>query len=44
MINARHENMPNDRINKAVQKATSNDDNTQYDEMRMKALLIMEYF
>ncbi len=34
MINARHENMPNDRINKALQKATSHDDNTQYDEIR----------
>ena len=36
--------MPNDRINKALLKATSNEDNTQYDEMRMKALLTMEYF
>ena len=34
MINARHENMPNDRINKALQKATSHDYNTQYDEIR----------
>ena len=38
MINARHENMPNDRINKALQKATSNDDNTQYDEMRYEGI------
>ena len=38
MINARHENMPNDRINKALQKATSSDDNTQYDEMRYEGI------
>ena len=38
MINARHENMPNDRINKALQKATSNDDNTQYYEMRYEGI------
>ena len=39
MINARHENMPNDRINKALQKATSSDDNTQYDEMRYEGIV-----
>ena len=38
MINARHENMPNDRINKALQKATSSDDNTHYDEMRYEGI------
>ena len=38
MINARHENMPNDRINKALLKATSNDDNTHYDEMRYEGI------
>ena len=30
--------MPNDRINKAVQKANSNDDNTQYDEIRYEGV------
>ena len=38
MINARHENMPNDKINKALQKATSNDDNTHYDEIRYEGI------
>ena len=38
IINAKHENMPNDRINKAVQKAHSNDDNTQYDEIRYEGV------
>ena len=38
IINARNENMPNDRINKALLKATSNEDNTQYDEMRYEGI------
>lgn len=38
VINARHENMPNDKINKALQKAASNDDNTQYDEIRYEGI------
>ena len=39
IINARHENMPNDRISKALQKATSNDDNTQYNEIRYEVIV-----
>ena len=38
IINARHENMPNDRINKAIQKANSNEDSTQYDEIRYEGI------
>ena len=38
MINARHENMPNDKINKALQNANTNDDNTQYDEIRYEGI------
>ena len=34
IINARNENMPNDRINKAIQKGSSNEDNTNYQEIR----------
>ena len=34
IINARHENMPNDRINKAIQKGSSNDENETYQEIR----------
>ena len=38
IINARHENMPNDRINKAIQKANSNEDSTHYDEIRYEGI------
>ncbi len=38
IINARHENMPNDKINKALQKANSNEDSTQYDEIRYEGV------
>ncbi len=34
IINARHENMPNDRINKAIQKGSSNDQTNDYQEIR----------
>ncbi len=34
IINAKSENMPNDRINKAIQKASSNDDIGNFDEIR----------
>ena len=37
IINARHENMPNDRINKAT-KSNSNEDSTQYDEIRYEGI------
>ena len=44
IINARHENMPNDRINKALQKANSNEDSTQYTEMRYEGIGINGIF
>tara|TARA_A100001015_G_scaffold273180_1_gene328416 strand:- start:2856 stop:3614 length:759 start_codon:yes stop_codon:yes gene_type:complete len=34
IINARHENMPNDKINKAIQKGSSGDENNTYQEIR----------
>ena len=38
IINARHENMPNDRINKALQKGTSNDEGNNYEEIRYEGI------
>ena len=38
IINARHENMPNDKINKAIQKASSSEDNNNFDEIRYEAI------
>ena len=38
IINARHENMPNERIKKAIQKASSNEDNNNYDEIRYEGI------
>lgn len=34
IINARHENMPNDKINKAIQKGSSSDENNNFQEVR----------
>ena len=44
MINARHENMPNDRINKALQKQLLMKIILSMMKCGMKALLTMEYF
>ena len=38
IINARHENMPNERIKKAIQKASSNEDNKNYEEIRYEGI------
>jgi YebC/PmpR family DNA-binding regulatory protein len=38
IINARHENMPNERIKKAIQKANSNEDNNDYEEIRYEGI------
>ena len=38
IINARHENMPNDKINKALQKANSNDESNNYEEIRYEGI------
>ena len=38
IINARHENMPNDKINKALQKANSNDESNTYEEIRYEGI------
>ncbi len=38
IINARHENMPNERIKKAIQKASSNEDNNNYEEIRYEGI------
>ena len=38
ITNARHENMPNDRINKALQKATSNEEANNYEEIRYEGI------
>ena len=38
IINARHENMPNDKINKAIQKASSNEDSALYNEITYEGI------
>ena len=38
ITNARHENMPNDRINKAIQKGASNDESDNYEEIRYEGI------
>ena len=38
IINARHENMPNDKINKAIQKGGLNEDNNNYEEIRYEGI------
>ena len=38
IINARHENMPNERIKKAIQTANSNEDNNDYEEIRYEGI------
>ncbi len=38
ITNARHENMPNDRINKALQKGTSSDEENNYEEIRYEGI------
>ncbi len=38
IINARHENMPNDKIKKAIQKASSAEDNNSYEEIRYEGI------
>ena len=38
ITNARHENMPNDRINKALQKGTSNEEGNNYEEIRYEGI------
>ena len=38
IINARHENMPNERIKKAIQKASTNEDNNNYEEIRYEGI------
>ncbi len=38
IINARHENMPNEKINKAIQKASSNEDNNNFEEIRYEGI------
>ncbi len=40
MINARSENMPNDRISKAIQKAESNDNDKNYEEIRYEGYAV----
>ena len=38
ITNARHENMPNDRINKALQKGTSSEEGNNYEEVRYEGI------
>ena len=38
IINVRHEYMPNERIKKAIQKASSNEDNNDYEEIRYEGI------
>ena len=38
IVNARHENMPNDKINKAVQKARSSEESSNYEEIKYEGI------